>query len=237
MLSFRNPIFCALDLRDLDKAADLAHELRDVIGGVKIGMEVFYAHGVDGYRRIAEAGLPIFLDLKLHDIPNTVAGAIRSLMPLEPALLTLHIAGGPGMIAAARQAAHDESAKPPLLVGVSVLTSLDDSDLNATGIEYPVADQVERLVKLAHNTHLDGVVCSPLEISRVRAATDNRFTLVVPGIRPAGTETGDQKRVMTPRDASEAGATILVIGRPIVQAGDPVEAAQMIAESLKQKSA
>ena len=229
-------IFCALDTTDAAAAADLAARLGDTVGGVKLGLEFFTACGPTGYARVAEAGLPIFLDLKLHDIPNTVAGAVRAVAPLAPKLLTVHVQGGPAMLRAAAdaatQAAADLGVARPKVIGVTVLTSLDATDLARVGVAGPVVDQVRRLAELAQASGLDGVVCSPVEIAALRADRGDDFTLVVPGIRPAGAAAGDQKRVLTPAEAVAAGADVLVIGRPITQAADPAVAASEIAASL-----
>jgi orotidine-5'-phosphate decarboxylase len=231
-----NPIFCALDTPDIAAAVSLAEKLFGSIGGAKLGMEFFYANGAAGYKAVQEAGLPIFLDLKLHDISNTVAKAVHSLMPLAPKIMTVHTQGGPGMMQAASDAA-DEAAKAngvdrPKMVGVTILTSLDQSDLAAIGVQGAVKDQVVRLAKLAKASGLDGVVCSPLEIEAIRDACGDDFMLVVPGIRPVGSTMGDQKRVLTPREAMDKGADVLVIGRPITGADDPAKAAKEIADSL-----
>lgn len=229
-------IFCALDTVDVDTAVALASTLKGVVGGVKLGLEFFCANGADGYRRVSEAGLPIFLDLKFHDIPNTVAGAIRAVAPLAPRILTIHTQGGPEMMRRAVDTAKEEAEKygikAPSVVGVTILTSLDEADLRAIGVSGAVSAQVERLAALAASSGLDGIVCSPKEITLARAATNPDFQLVVPGIRPAGSAVGDQKRVMTPTDAVNAGADVLVIGRPITQADDPAAAARTIASEL-----
>ncbi len=229
-------IFCALDTTDVDHAVDLALALKGTIGGIKLGLEFFCAAGPSGFRQVAETGMPLFLDLKFHDIPNTVAGAIRSVAPLAPQILTIHTQGGPAMMQAAAESAAREADRygleRPWVCGVTILTSLDDNDLGAIGVNDPVPDQVERLASLAHKNGLDGMVCSPREISLARTATSPDFKLIVPGIRPSGSAVGDQKRVMTPHDAVTAGANVLVIGRPITEADDPVAAALAIAESL-----
>lgn len=229
-------IFCALDTTDVDHAVSLAQALKGTIGGIKLGLEFFCAAGPDGFNRVAETGMPLFLDLKFHDIPNTVAGAIRSVAPLAPKILTIHTQGGPAMMQAASEAAAREAdrygVERPWVCGVTILTSLDDSDLDTIGVSDPVPTQVERLARLAHKSGLDGMVCSPKEITLARTATSPDFKLVVPGIRPSGSAVGDQKRVMTPSDAIKAGANILVIGRPITEAADPVSAAKAIVESL-----
>ena len=229
-------VFCALDTVDVDAAVLLARKLVGVVGGIKLGLEFFCANGADGYKRVGEVGLPIFLDLKFHDIPNTVAGAIRAVAPLTPRILTIHTQGGPEMMRRASDTAREEAEKlgvvAPSVVGVTILTSLDTPDLNAIGVQDSVPDQVSRLASLAAACGLDGMVCSPKEIKLARSATHADFKLVVPGIRPVGAAVGDQKRVMTPADAISAGADVLVIGRPITQADDPAAAARDIASQL-----
>ncbi|GHF13212.1 orotidine 5'-phosphate decarboxylase [Kordiimonas sediminis] len=229
-------IFCALDTTDTDQAVALARELKGVVGGMKLGLEFYCACGAEGFKKVSEVGMPIFLDLKFHDIPNTVAGAIRSVAPLAPRILTIHTQGGPEMMRRAAETAKEEAAKngvpTPWVVGVTILTSLDQSDLQAIGVSDSVGDQVARLASLAAHSGLDGMVCSPKEISLARAVTNPSFKLIVPGIRPAGSAAGDQKRVMTPQEAVTNGADVLVIGRPITEASDPVAAARAIADSL-----
>lgn len=228
----KNPIFAALDTPDVERAAALAGTLADSVGGLKLGLEFFYVNGPEGYRRIAAAGLPIFLDLKLHDIPNTVAGGIRSVLPLTPAIVTVHAAGGLAMMQAARTAADEAGAGRPLVVGVTVLTSLDESDLAAAGVTGSPGDQVRRLAANAQRAGLDGVVCSALEIEMLRRECGPDFKLVVPGIRPAGAAVGDQKRVTTPAEALSLGADVLVVGRPITKAEDPAAAARHLHAEL-----
>ena len=228
-----NPIFCAFDTPDSAAARGLAASLSGDIGGIKLGLEFFMSEGPLGVREVAAAGeLPIFLDVKLHDIPNTVAGAVRSILPLAPLLVTIHTSGGPAMMEAAAKAAQEAGAARPKLIGVTVLTSLDDADLKAVGVTRPSAEQVVALATMAKDCGLDGAVCSPLEVAALRKACGPDFTLVVPGIRPAGGDAGDQKRVMTPREALDAGADILVIGRPITQASDPAAAAAAISQEI-----
>ena len=231
-------ILCALDTQDPKAAFDLATKLGDHVGGVKLGLEFFGACGPDGFAHVAKAGRPIFLDLKLHDIPHTVAKAIHALMPLKPLIMTIHTGGGPAMMQAAATAATEAArvvgCPRPIIVGVTILTSLDESDLAAVGLSTPLEAQVVRMARLAQDSGLDGVVCSPFEISAIREACGPDFKLVVPGIRPAGSAVGDQKRIMTPAQAIARGADYIVIGRPITQANDPVKAAESIAQELKQ---
>lgn len=229
-------IFCALDTTSTAQAVAIAQQLIGVIGGLKLGLEFYCANGADGFKAVAETGMPIFLDLKFHDIPNTVAGAIRSVMPLAPRIITIHTQGGPEMMRRAAETAAEEADRhgidKPWIVGVTLLTSLDDNDLANMSIQGSTKTVVPTLARLAERSGLDGVVCSPKEIALVRNQTNSEFKLVVPGIRPVGSAAGDQKRVMTPADAVNAGADVLVIGRPITQADDPVAAAGLIAESL-----
>lgn len=228
----RNPIFCALDTTDEGRAASLARGLKGSVGGVKLGMEFFNARGPEGFRKVAEAGLPIFLDLKLHDIPNTVAGGIRAVLPLKPAIVNIHAAGGLAMMGAAMEAAKEAGETRPLVIAVTMLTSLDQSDLADTGVIGSPADHVLRLATLAARAGLDGVVCSAHEIEILRRELGPDFKLIVPGIRPAGSDVADQKRIMTPFEALQRGADILVIGRPITGAQNPREAAEAIGASL-----
>ena len=229
-------IFAALDTTDLARAQGLAQALSGLVGGLKVGKEFFTAHGPEGVRA-AVGGEPLFLDLKFHDIPNTVAGAIRASIHLRPKIVNVHASGGPAMLQAAaqaaREAAEDAEVERPLVIGVTVLTSLDDADLEAVGQRGPAAEQVLRLAKLTQDCGLDGVVCSPREIAPLRDACGPGFRLVVPGIRPDWAAAGDQKRITTPADAVKAGADYLVIGRPITGAADPAEAARRIAGELE----
>lgn len=222
-----SPIYVAIDTPDLDRAKTLAKAVKKHAGGLKLGLEFFAANGPDGVNEIAHMGLPVFLDLKLHDIPNTVAKAIQALRPLEPAVLTVHGAGGRAMLEDAKAAAPVGTK----VVAVTVLTSLDEDDLAATGVNGNPHDQVERLAALAKSAGLDGIVCSGNEVQTARKHWSNGF-FVVPGIRPAEGNSADQKRVMTPRKAMDAGASILVIGRPVTGATNPDEALRAIAATL-----
>ncbi|MEQ1755376.1 MAG: orotidine-5'-phosphate decarboxylase [Micropepsaceae bacterium] len=233
----RNPVFCALDTTDVGKALAWANAIKPYVGGLKIGLEFFNANGPQGVARIAELGVPVFADLKLHDIPNTVAGGIRAILPLGVSIVNIHASGGAAMMKAAADAAATAGAKRPKVIGVTVLTSLDAGDLHAAGIGGSPADQVMRLATLAKTSGLDGVVCSAHEIEPLRRALGKDFMLIVPGIRPAGASVGDQKRVMTPREAVKLGADILVIGRPITEAADPGAAARAIRDQLLQAAA
>ena len=222
-----NPIFVAIDTPDIHRAAALARDLRACAGGMKLGLEFFCANGDRGVLRVAEHNLPLFLDLKLHDIPNTVGKAVAALAHLSPSVLTVHAGGGRAMMAAAKAAAPPETK----VVGVTVLTSLDQFDLQATGISGSPADQVKRLMDLAREAGIDGIVCSGAEVAAARAAWPEGF-FVVPGVRPEGGDVADQKRTVTPRQAVDDGASIVVIGRPITAAPNPAAALASIAATL-----
>jgi orotidine-5'-phosphate decarboxylase len=228
-----NPICLALDTPDVDRAVFLARTLKNHVGYLKVGMEFFYAHGAKAYEAVAAQGLPIFLDLKLHDIPNTVEQGLRSLMQLAPApaIINVHAQGGLAMMQAARKAV-PASTK---LIAVTVLTSLTHDDCVNTGHdpEHSTADLAMILAQLTHQAGLDGVVCSPHDLELIRAVLPREFITVVPGIRPAGADAQDQKRIATPKAAVAAGADILVIGRAITGADDPAAAAQSILQSLQ----
>ena len=227
-------IFVALDTTDLESALALGRSLKGLIGGVKVGKQFFTALGPDGVRAVAALGLPVFLDLKFHDIPATVAGAVRAAAALKPFMLNVHASGGRAMMRAAVDAAGAAENGPdkPLVVAVTVLTSLGDDDLAAVGVPDTAAAQVLRLGKLAKDCGLDGVVCSALEAEALRTQMGVGFKLVVPGIRPDWAAANDQKRVVTPSEAVGLGADYLVIGRPITGATDPADAARRIAHEL-----
>ncbi|GGC51420.1 orotidine 5'-phosphate decarboxylase [Siccirubricoccus deserti] len=224
-------IIPAIDTADPARAEVLAAALAPGCGALKLGLELFTAEGPEAVRRIAPHA-PVFLDLKLHDIPNTVAGAVRSLLPLRPAMLTLHAGGGAAMITAAREAAEAAGAARPILLAVTVLTSIDAATLAETGVAGGTVQQVLRLARLALAAGADGLVCSPQEVARIRDAFGQAPMLVVPGVRPAGSALGDQARVATPAEAVAAGADWLVIGRPITGAADPAAALSAIVAGL-----
>jgi orotidine-5'-phosphate decarboxylase len=228
---FANPVFVALDTPDLGRALAIAGAVKPHVGGLKVGLEFITALGPEAVRRVVDTGLPVFADVKFHDIPNTVAGATRALAGLGVTMFNVHASGGAAMMRAAAEAA-DEVLPRPLVVAVTVLTSLDDAALDAVGQRGPATVQVGRLAALAKASGLDGVVCSAHEIATVRAAIGPDFMTVVPGIRPKGNEKADQRRVMTPVEARAAGADILVVGRPITAAADPAKAAWEIAREL-----
>ncbi len=232
MPEIKNPICVAIDTPDLERASFLAQSLKGYVGYLKVGMEFFYAHGQAGYMEMARHGVPMFLDLKLHDIPNTVANGLNALMQLEiaPAIINVHATGGPAMLKAASDAI-DGRAK---LIAVTILTSLDDDDLKAAGFnpQLNTCAHATNLAKLAQTNGIDGIVCSPHDLQSIRSACGKDFLTVVPGIRPQGVDVQDQKRVATPKSAIENGADILVIGRAITGADNAAVAAQRILESL-----
>jgi orotidine-5'-phosphate decarboxylase len=220
-------IYVALDTPDIDKAKAIATRVRHHVGGIKLGLEFFMANGRHGVLEMHELGLPIFLDLKLHDIPNTVGKAIQALRGLEPAVLTVHASGGRAMLEDAKASAPSNTK----VVAVTMLTSLDENDLRATGVDGSSHDQVLRLTELAMDAGVDGIVCSGEEVRAAHKLWPKGF-FVVPGVRPANGAIGDQKRVVTPRAAVDAGASILVVGRPITAAEDPDFAAREIGATL-----
>ncbi len=232
----RNPILVALDVPTAELALDLAEKLAPVVGGFKIGSELFTAAGPEIVRRIRANGSIVFLDLKFHDIPNTVANAVAAATRLDVQMLTVHTAGGLVMMRAAEEAAQRTALQSghnaPLLLGVTVLTSLDAQTLAEVGADSHVGRQVERLANLAVTAGLRGLVCSPLEIAALRQMLPGNIQLVTPGIRSAKEDAQDQKRTLSPREALQAGANWLVIGRPICAVPDPRAAAQRIFESL-----
>ena len=219
-------IFCAIDTPDPKSARALVDATRRAVDGIKLGLEFFTANGPQGVRAVG-GKQPVFLDLKLHDIPNTVAAAIRAVSPLKPAFVTIHASGGPDMLKAASDAADGMK-----LLGITVLTSLDEQDLAAVGQSGPVEAQVKRLADLAQKSGLAGVVCSAREVAALRAQCGPDFLLVVPGIRLAASPVQDQKRTATPAGAAEGGADILVVGRAITAAPDPAAAARAIRAAM-----
>ncbi len=224
---------------DVSRARGIVTAVAEVVAGIKVGLEFFHANGAKGVHAVREAGgtLPMFLDLKFHDIPTTVAGAVRGVMPLQPFMIDVHASGGRAMMEAAAAACAEEAEKAgvkrPLVVAVTVLTSLDSSSMAEVGVAAAsVADQVMRLASLAQACGLDGVVCSAHEVRRLRAGCGPGFRLVVPGVRPVWADNHEQKRVLTPTEALAAGADLLVIGRPMTAAPDPAAAARRITREI-----
>jgi orotidine-5'-phosphate decarboxylase len=234
----RNPIIAALDLPSADAALSLARELAPVVGAFKIGSELFTAAGPDIVKKIRDTGADVFLDLKFHDIPNTVARAVAAATRLDVQMLTVHVSGGTAMLQAAEKSAQDTARslgrKTPLVLGVTILTSMDSNELSEIGFQANVGHQVERLAGLAVQAGLRGLVCSPLEIADLREIIPREMQLVTPGIRAATDQAGDQKRTLTAGEAMAAGANWLVIGRPICAAQKPRAAAEQILASLSQ---
>lgn len=224
-------LIVALDTAEPAKARAWADAVGPHAGLLKLGLEFFLANGPEGVRSIA--GAPLFLDLKLNDIPNTVAGGVRALLPLHPAMLTIHASGGASMVRAARQAADAAGAERPMILAVTVLTSIDQATLNATGVATPTAQQVLRLGRLAFEAGADGLICSPLEVAMLREALGSSVQLVVPGIRATGAIADDQARTMSAVDAIAAGADWIVVGRPITGSNDPGAAAAAIAAGIR----
>jgi orotidine-5'-phosphate decarboxylase len=230
MPNAKNRLAVALDYPDAYQAMKLVDSLGQTCQWFKVGMELYYAAGNDMIRQLRDRGFDVFLDLKLHDIPNTVAGAVRSATKAGASLLTIHASGGSAMMTAAADAA--KAPGSPRLLAVTVLTSMDAAQLTGTGVTASPAEQVLRLANLATQSGIDGFVCSAEEVAAVRAATGPNTLLVIPGIRPAGAAIGDQKRIATPAQAIAQGASMLVVGRPITQAADPGAAAEAILDEI-----
>ena len=229
-------LLCAVDTTDIEVAKTLSRRLKGKVGGLKLGLEFFHSHGPAGVAKVVKDRHPLFLDLKMHDIPNTVAGGMRAIAPLHPFLTTVHASGGAAMLRSAMAAAvtaGEAGGRPrPKVVAITLLTSIDKEDMGQIGMKGGVADQVLRLADLAQASGTDGVVCSAHEVKALRKRCGDDFLLVVPGVRPAWSTANDQKRIVTPAEAIAAGADYLVVGRPITQAKDPVEAAEKIAGEM-----
>ncbi len=236
MMLTHSPVICAIDTTDVEEARDLIASVHPYCGAIKLGLEYFVANGARGVRMLEDFKAPVFLDLKFHDIPNTVAKAIEATAGINSFMMTVHTSGGRTMlqyaIDASMRVAETTGKERPMIIGVTVLTSMDQMDLEMTGVPAMLDAQVRRLADLAQSAQLDGVVCSPYEIAMLRKACGEDFVLVVPGIRPASATQDDQKRTLTPQEAIERGADYLVIGRPITQAPDPEAAARDIYNSI-----
>ncbi|MBM3883809.1 MAG: orotidine-5'-phosphate decarboxylase [Verrucomicrobia bacterium] len=234
----RNPIIAALDVSNAERALELATALAPVVGAVKIGSELFTSAGPDIVRGLRATGAAVFLDLKFHDIPNTVAKSVAAAARLDVQMLTVHTSGGLAMLEAAERAVREtvgaeRGSSPPLVLGVTVLTSLDNGAIREVGFAAGVEEQVARLAELAVRAGLRGLVCSPQELPVLRRRLRPEIQLVTPGIRPTGAAPDDQKRALTPREAIAAGADWLVIGRPLYGASDPRAAAEAILGTLE----
>lgn len=237
MSTFKNQLIIALDVDTVEEAVNLADMLAPFAGGFKVGMQLYNSAGPEAVRRLREKNYPVFIDLKLHDIPNTVAGATRALTRHGASILNVHAAGGREMMIAAAEAARDEAAKAginrPLVVAVTVLTSIDKEVFDKeVGIPGSIQERVIGWSLLAREAGLDGVVASPYEIAAVRKSCGPDFVIITPGVRPAGTAADDQKRIMTPGEAIRLGATYLVVGRPVIKAPNPVAAVKVILEEI-----
>jgi len=237
MVSFKNPLIIALDVDTVKEAVNLAERLGPYAGGFKVGMQLYNSAGPEVVRSLREKNVPVFVDLKLHDIPNTVSGAARVLTRHGASILNVHAAGGRAMMQAAAEAARAEADKAgisrPLIIAVTVLTSIDQEVFNQeVGIAGSIQDRVTAWALLAREAGLDGVVASPREIVAIRAACGPDFVIITPGVRPAGAAANDQKRTMTPGEAIRLGASYLVVGRPVTAAPDPVEAAKAILKEV-----
>ncbi len=228
-------LILALDLADKAEALGLLDRIDNGLAWVKVGLQMFTRWGPGLLDEVAGRGYRIFLDLKLHDISNTVASTVRSLASCPVEMMTLHASGGPGMIAAARDA-RDACGSKAKLIAVTVLTSLDETALAAIGLQGPIPDRVQSLAGMAVDSGADGLVCSPLEVRPLRTSLGQDSLLITPGIRPAGSEVGDQKRIMTPSDAAAAGSSFIVVGRPILKAEDPKATALAIRDQLARTS-
>lgn len=227
----KSPVIVALDYPDAAQALGMAEQLDPSLCRVKVGKELFTRAGPDVVTKLARDGFEVFLDLKFHDIPNTVAGACRAAADLGVWMINVHASGGRRMLDAAREAVAAQS-RPPLLIAVTILTSLDATELDEIGFSGTPADNVQRLARLSEQSGLDGVVCSSQEVAMLRSHIRTDFKLITPGIRPAGAQTGDQRRIMTPAAAMAAGSDYLVIGRPITAAVNPADALASILSEL-----
>ena len=227
-----NPIYCALDTADQDRARTLANQIASSVGGIKLGLEFVTGQGMKSVNEFVAGPLPVFLDLKFHDIPNTCAKAVGAAAELGVWMVNVHASGGRRMMEAAREEVEKKSHQP-LLIAVTVLTSMEREDLADIGLDIDPVVQVERLAKLTERCGFHGVVCSAQEVGLIRSACSPQFLTVTPGIRPAGSDAGDQRRIMTPPQAQEAGVSYMVIGRPITQAADPAAACHDILTSLR----
>ena len=226
-----NPIFCAIDTNNIETATMLVNEIKADIGGIKLGLEFFTSCGISGCQTMKEFNLPLFIDLKLHDIPNTVASALRGIFSLEPEYTTLHISGGSEMLKKSVDLKNEIQSKTALL-GVTILTSFDDSTIEELGFGSSVKHSIEQLTSIAHDSGLDGIVCSPHEVSNIKKIYKNKLKLIVPGIRSSNNINDDQKRTLSAKEAMSAGADILVIGRPITKAKDPAKAAEDLLQEI-----
>jgi|TARA_B100002052_G_scaffold279320_1_gene286455 orotidine-5'-phosphate decarboxylase len=227
-----NPIYCAIDTSSIDDALKLVKETAPYIGGVKLGLEFFTSCGIEGVETIAKSEIPLFLDLKLYDIPNTVKKSLKNILSLKPTYTTLHLSGGSDML---RECVNlkKELNSSTKLIGVTMLTSFNDNSMNEIGINKSINENVKKLSHLALNTGMDGIVCSPMEIKDVKNSFGSKLDVVVPGIRNQSDNLYDQKRTLSAKEAINHGADIIVIGRPITKANSPADAAKFFQQSIK----
>ena len=226
-----NPIYCAIDTGDLDKAKDLAKKIKPYVGGLKLGLEFFTSCGISGIKKIEEIGLPLFIDLKFYDIPNTVTSALRNILEVNPKFTTIHCTGGKRMMTEC-MALKNEMQSSTNIIGVTMLTSFDDQEINEIGFKDTVQDSINKLAGLANDCGLDGLVCSPLEAKNLKSNFP-KLQLIVPGIRRSSDEANDQKRTLSANEAVINGADILVIGRPITESVDPAKAAEELLNEIQ----
>lgn len=226
-----NPIFCAIDTSNIETATNLVSQIKPHIGGIKLGLEFFTSCGISGCHTMKEFDLPMFIDLKLHDIPNTVASALRGIFSLEPEYTTLHISGGSEMLKSSVSLKNELQSKTNLL-GVTILTSFNDNTIEELGFGSSVKHSIEQLTSIAHESGLDGIVCSPQEVKHIKETYKNKLKLIVPGIRSSNNVNNDQKRTLSAKEAISAGADIIVVGRPITKAKDPAESAQKLLQEI-----
>ena len=226
-----NPIFCAIDTSNIETATNLVSQIKPHIGGIKLGLEFFTSCGISGCHTMKEFNLPMFIDLKLHDIPNTVASALRGIFSLEPEYTTLHISGGSEMLKSSVTLKNELQSKTNLL-GVTILTSFNDNTIEELGFGSSVKHSIEQLTSIAHENGLDGIVCSPQEVKHIKETYKNKLKLIVPGIRSSNNVNNDQKRTLSAKEAISAGADIIVVGRPITKAKDPAESAKKLLQEI-----
>ena len=228
MKNFKNSLFCAIDFRNPGDAHKLIYKVKNYIDGIKVGLEFFVANGPDSVTELKRYNLPIFLDLKLHDIPNTVYKSVNSVLKIKPEILSVHISGGKRMLRKISNIKHR-----PKIVGVSMLTSLDKDDLKEIGIRLNPRNFVKRLTKIALESKLEGIVCSALEAKIIKPMCPTKFLIITPGIRFGNEEMADQKRVSTPKQAIKNGASIIVVGRSITSSKDPENMAKLIKKTIE----
>ena len=226
-----NPIFCAIDTSNIDKAKELAINIKPYVGGLKLGLEFFTSCGINGIKQIEELGLPLFIDLKFYDIPNTVTSALKNILEINPMFTTIHCTGGRKMMTECMKL-KNEMDSTTNIIGVTVLTSFDDQAIKEVGFNTSVIDTIDQVASLANECSIDGLVCSPLESKKLKNSFPE-LQLIVPGIRSSFDQTNDQKRILSAKEAIDNGADILVIGRPITEASDPAKAAEALLNEIQ----